>query len=358
MLDRLAAIESRYRELEEQMSRPDIAGDYVRLQETARERASLEILVSLYRRYREVLQNIAGAKSILLENNDEELRILAREEQQLLMAEQDRLEQAIRVKLLPEDPNDQRDVIIEVRAGTGGNEAALFAASLLRAYIRYAQRHRWEVSILDSTDTGIGGLKETSLEVRGKGAYSRLKYESGVHRVQRVPVTESSGRVHTSTATVAVLPEVEEVELKVNPDDLRIETMRAGGHGGQNVQKLETAVRITHLPTGVVVSCSDERRQAQNRAKAMTHLRARLYEMERRRREQELTAQRRAQVGTGDRAEKVRTYNFPQNRVTDHRVSLTVHNLTEVLDGELDELLEALIADEQARKLDEALSRK
>lgn len=358
MLDRLAAIESRYRELEEQMARPDLAGDYTRLQETARERASLEVLVNLYRSYREVLENIAGTKSILLEDNDEELRSLAREEQRRLVEEQERLEQAIRVKLLPEDPNDQRDVIIEVRAGTGGEEAALFAASLLRAYIRYAQRHNWQTSILDSTDTGIGGLKETSLEVRGKGAYSRLKYESGVHRVQRVPVTESSGRVHTSTATVAVLPEVEEVELRINPDDLRIETMRASGHGGQNVQKLETAVRITHLPTGVVVSCSDERRQAQNRAKAMTHLRARLYEIELRRREQELTAQRRAQVGTGDRAEKVRTYNFPQNRVTDHRVSLTVHNLTEVLDGALDELLEALIADEQARKLEEALSQR
>ena len=273
-----------------------------------------------------------------------------------LEAERTRLEADILVALLPADPDDDRNVIVEVRAGTGGDEAALFAAELVRLYTRFAQRTNRQASVLSVNDTGIGGIKEAALEIKGKDAYSRLKFESGVHRVQRVPATEASGRIHTSTATVAVLPEAEEVDIQINTEDLRIDTYRAGGHGGQNVQKLETAIRITHLPTNLVVTCQDERSQGQNKLKAMTVLRSRLYEMERRRKEDALTSERRSQVGTGERSEKVRTYNYPQNRVTDHRINYSSHNLEAILDGDIDEMIDALVHNEREQRLDAALA--
>ena len=355
LLERLAAVERRYQELAGEMARPELVGDHIRLQELARESASLEGLVALYHRYHETLEQLEENRALLQDEKEPELRTMVREELERLETEQAKLEVELRVALLPRDPNDDRNVIIEIRAGTGGEEAALFAAELVRLYTRYAQRVGWGAQVMATNATGLGGIKEVALEVQGKNAYSRLKYESGVHRVQRVPVTETSGRIHTSTATVAVLPEAEEVDVQIGPDDLKIDTYRAGGHGGQNVQKLETAIRITHLPTGLVVICQDERSQFQNRVKAMTVLRTRLYERERQRQQDSVSAQRRGQVGTGERSEKVRTYNYPQNRVTDHRIGLTLHSLSTLLDGDLDELLDALTTAEEARKLEEAL---
>jgi len=268
----------------------------------------------------------------------------------------DQLGERLRLALVPKDPNDEKDIIMEIRAGAGGDEAGLFAADLFRMYTRYAQERGWHVEIISANESGIGGFKEIIFEIRGKGAFSRLKYERGVHRVQRVPVTESSGRIHTSTATVAVLPEAEEVELDVNPDDLRIDIFHSGGAGGQNVNKVATAVRITHLPTGMVVVCQDERSQLRNKTKAMAVLRARLLDIERRRQESEVSTQRRSQVGTGDRSEKIRTYNFPQDRVSDHRIGLNLHNLDRIMEGDLDQLIDALATDDQAKQLQEQLA--
>jgi peptide chain release factor 1 len=350
MLERLAEIETRYEELTRLLADPDVIADHRRVEEIARERSGLEAVVSLYRRYRDAQQALEDARA-LQRDSDQEMRDLGREESERLEPELERLDQELRVALLPKDPADERDVIVEIRSGAGGEEAALFAADLFRMYQRYAERQRWTTEIINTSAAASGGFKEITFEVHGRGAYSRLKYESGVHRVQRVPETESQGRIHTSTATVAVLPEVDDVDVQINWNDVRIDIFHSGGAGGQNVNKVATAVRMTHEPTGIVVTCQDERSQAKNRAKAEAHLRARLYELEREKVDQAEAATRRSQVGTGDRAEKIRTYNYPQDRITDHRVNLTIHGMPRVMDGEIDALIDAVAGEEQARAL-------
>lgn len=349
MLEKLESIEKRYKELGSVMSLPEVAADYQRLQELAQERAAIEKLVAKYREYKATLNDIEGARAML---DDEELAPLAKEEIERLEAQSEHLLQELKFALLPHDPADDRDVIIEIRAGAGGEEAGLFGADLFRMYARYAQVKGWDTEVISSNETGIGGFKEIIFEVKGKGAYSRLKYESGVHRVQRVPITEAGGRIHTSTATVAVLPKAEEVEVELNPDELRIDTFRSQGAGGQYVNKVSSAVRITHIPTGIVASCQDERSQLRNKMKAMAVLRARLLDRERQRQQKEITETRRSQVGTGERSEKIRTYNFPQGRVSDHRINLTLYNLDAILQGELDELIDAVATADQARLLE------
>jgi peptide chain release factor 1 len=352
MWERLHSIEERYESLTAEMARPEVAADYEKLQALARERASLEEIVSLYRQYHEAERLAAEARALLDEGDDPALTDLAREELESESARRDRLEDELKRALLPKDPRDEKNVIVEIRAGTGGNEAGLFAADLFRMYSHYADNKGWRVEVLSRNESGIGGFKEIIFEVQGKGAYSRLKYESGVHRVQRVPLTEAQGRIHTSTATVAVLPEAEEVEVDIREDELKMDIFHASGPGGQNVQKVATAVRLTHLPTGMVVTCQDERSQMKNRLKALAVLRARLFDQRQREQMAEISESRRAQVGSAERAEKIRTYNFPQDRVTDHRVGLTVHNLPGVLDGEgLDEIIDAVATSEQARML-------
>ncbi len=351
MWERLEEIAKRYAEINDEMSRPEVSTDYERIQILAKERARLEDVVTLYHTYKETERQIEDSQSLLSDSADPELKALAKEELDSLEDQRESLTQDLKVALLPKDERDEKNTIVEIRAAAGGEESALFAAELFRMYSRYAERHRWQVEVLSTNETGIGGFKEIVFEIRGRGAYSRLKYESGPHRVQRVPATEASGRIHTSTATVAVLAEAEEVDVKVNDDDLRVDIFHAGGHGGQNVNKVATAVRITHLPTGLVVVCQDERSQLKNRTKAMAVLRARLLEMERSKQEEEITEERRSQVGTGDRSEKIRTYNFPQDRVTDHRIGLTAHNLPGILDGELDEIIDALITQRHAQLL-------
>jgi peptide chain release factor 1 len=351
MKDKLDAIERRYEALTAEMARPEVASDYVRFGELDRERAGIERVVGLYREYRQVETEIEQARALLEESGDRDMRDLAREELDGLTERHEELDQAIRAELLPKDPRDEKNVILEIRAGTGGDEAALFAADLFRMYTRYAERHGWQVEVLNTSESSAGGFKEVIAEVRGRGAYSRLKYESGGHRVQRVPVTEAQGRIHTSTATVAVLPEAEEVEIDIADKDLRIDIFHSGGAGGQNVNKVATAVRLTHLPTGLVVVCQDERSQGKNREKAMKVLKSRLLDIEQSKQDAELSEARRSQVGTGERAEKVRTYNFPQDRITDHRIGLTVHGLPARLDGDLDDIIDALIADDRSRAL-------
>ena len=353
---RLDELERRLTELEQEWSRPEVAADPARSRELGREQAQLAPIVDAYRRLRHVRAELESARQSREGEKDAELRELAHE----LTAEAERQEKALidelHLLLLPRDPNDEKNVIMEIRAGAGGEEAGLFAAELFRMYKRYAERRRWAAEVLTASETGIGGLREVIFEIRGRGAYSRLKYEGGVHRVQRVPETESSGRIHTSTATVAVLPEADEVEVDIDDKDLRIDVYRSQGPGGQSVNTTDSAVRITHLPTGIVVAIQDEKSQHKNKAKALAVLRARLLEMEQRKAHQAEAEARRSMVGSGDRSEKIRTYNYPQDRVTDHRINVDLHNLPQVLDGELDRLLDELIATDQARLLGRSAS--
>lgn len=351
MLEKLDTVEERYEELNRLMAQPEIAADFERVQEMAKEQAGIAGLVSKYREYKKAAQTLEETRAMQDKEPDEEMAALVAEELDSLEARVEGLTRKLEEALVPKDAYGDKDVIVEIRAGAGGDEAGLFAADLFRMYARYAEFRRWQVDVIDKNESGIGGFKEIIFEVKGKGAYSRLKYESGVHRVQRVPVTESSGRIHTSTATVAVLPEAEEVEVDIGPDDLRVDIFRAGGHGGQNVNKLATAVRITHLPTGVVAICQDERSQLRNKNRAMAVLRARILDIEQRKHFEKIASERRSQVGTGDRSEKVRTYNFPQGRITDHRIGLNLHNMESFLDGELDPVIDALAAEEHARLL-------
>ncbi len=356
MLDRLERIEKRCQELDERMATPEVASDLKQLQVLARDRASIEDVVTKYREYKATAKSLEETRAMLDDGLDEEMTALVKQEVDSLELQLDRLLQEVKLALTPKDPNDKKDIILEIRAGAGGDEAGLFAADLFRMYSRYAQAKGWGIDIINLNESGIGGFKEIIFEIKGKGAFSRLKYESGVHRVQRVPTTESSGRIHTSTATVAVLPKAEEVDISINPDDLKIDIFHSGGAGGQNVNKVATAVRITHLPTSIVTTCQDERSQLQNKIKAMTVLRTRLLDIERRQQEEKITEERRSQVGTGDRAEKIRTYNFPQDRITDHRIGLTLRNLPRILEGELDELIDAVTTNYQAKQLEEQMA--
>ncbi len=351
MLDKLQSIEDKYLELESLISDPDVMQDVERWKRYSKEHASLAPIVEKVREYKKVCGGLEDARAMLEEPMDDDMRKLVEDEIAELRARKEELDGEMPLLLLPKDPNDDKSVIVEIRGGVGGEEAALFAGDLFRMYSRYAEKQGWKVDIMDANATEIGGFKEVSFSVDGYGAYSKLKYESGTHRVQRVPVTESGGRIHTSAVTVAVLPEMEEVEVAVDPNDLRIDTYCASGAGGQYVNRTETAIRITHLPTGIVVQCQDEKSQLKNKEKAMKVLRARIQDKARQEQEAEVAADRRSQVGSGDRSERIRTYNFPQGRVTDHRIGLTLHKLDSVLDGELEEILGALITADRAEKL-------
>jgi peptide chain release factor 1 len=351
MFERLDQIEARYEELTDALASPEIMNDSAKYQKTAKAHSEITPVVERYREYKDLKKGIADSKTVLADEKDAEMRAYAQEELEKLEARLAETEQALKVLLLPKDPNDEKDVILEIRAGTGGDEATLFAAEMFRMYTRYAESQGWKVEVLNTSESGVGGLKEVIAMISGDRVYSRLKYESGVHRVQRVPQTEQQGRVHTSAVTVAVLPEAEDVDIKIEPKDLRIDTFCSSGPGGQSVNTTYSAVRITHLPTNTVVSCQDEKSQIKNRDKAMRVLRSRLYEMERQKQQEALAKERKTMVGSGDRSEKIRTYNFPQNRVTDHRIGLTLHQLEAVMDGKLQPLVEALVTHYQAEKL-------
>jgi len=348
MLEKLIEIEEKYQNLEKRMQEPEVYTDPALYAKLAREQREIQPVVEAYRRYDKVQRDMDGARGLL---NDPDLKDMAQEEYESAQAELGRIEEELRILLLPRDQNDDKNVIIEIRGGAGGEEAALFAYNLYRMYTMYAESKRWKSEIANLNETELGGIKEVSFIIEGDGAYSRFKFESGVHRVQRVPETEASGRIHTSTVTVAVLPEMEEVDFEINPADLNIDTFRSSGAGGQHVNKTESAIRITHLPTGTVVECQDERSQHKNRDRAMKILVSRLYEEECRKQAEQFAAERKSQVGTGDRSERVRTYNYPQGRVTDHRISLTLYKLEQILNGTLDEIIDALVMADQAEKL-------
>ena len=351
LLDRLKKIKERFDRINQQLSDPSYMNDRDKIVSLSRERSELESIIQAYEEYSGVLNNIEGNKEIIEAGLDKELTDLAEMELAELEDKKSKMEEKIKFLLLPKDPNDNKDIIMEIRAGTGGEEAALFAGNLFRMYTRYAERKGWHLELIDINDAARGGIKEAVFSVGGESVYGELKFESGVHRVQRVPETEANGRVHTSAASVAVLPEVEDVEIDINPNDLRVDIFRSGGKGGQNVNKVETAVRLTHIPTGIVVSCQEERSQLKNRNKAMKVMRARVYEKAKREAEEKYSAERRSMIGSGDRSEKIRTYNFPQNRLTDHRINLTLYNLAEVMEGDLDEVIEALRVADRAEKL-------
>ena len=353
MLERLSSLEDRYEELNTLLADPEVATDYTQIEKYAKEQSAIKEVVELARKYRKILEDLEEVSQMIKNESDSDLVSMAKTEQLDLDQKKVVAEENLKMALIPQDPNDERNVIMEIRAGTGGEEAGLFASDLYRMYSRFAQRVNWKLEVINSNTTGIGGIKEITFQVNGEMAYSQLKHESGVHRVQRVPATESSGRIHTSAVTVAVLPEAEEVDVQISPEDLQIDIYHASGHGGQNVQKVATAVRITHIPTGVVTTCQDERSQYKNKEKALSVLRSRLLASELEKQQKEITDTRRSQVGSGDRSERVRTYNFPQGRVTDHRIGLTSYSLDQILDGEINEFVDALVHDDQARKLEE-----
>jgi len=353
MFEKLDSIVQKYEELEKMLADPEVIADPERFQKHAKAHAELQEVVSVYRDYKRVEKELEDAEALLEEEQDPEFKEMVENEIEDLSQRKEDLEEKLKILLLPKDPNDEKNVIMEIRAGAGGDEASLFAGDLFRMYSRYAEEKNWKIDVMNTHPSDVGGFKEIIFMVKGKGAYSRLKYESGVHRVQRIPVTESGGRIHTSTVTVAVLPEAEEVDVEIDPDDLRIDLFCSSGPGGQSVNTTQSAVRITHIPTGIVVSCQDEKSQHKNKEKAMKVLRARLLAKLQEEQRSQIDSERRSQVGSGDRSERIRTYNFPQSRVTDHRIGLTLHKLESVLEGELDEIIEALITNDQAEKLKE-----
>lgn len=353
MFDKLDFITEKYSELSEKVADPEVIADQTTWQKHMKEMSELEPVVKTYEAYKKMKADLSDARELVNLETDEEMREMAKEEVKELETSIEKSEGELKILLLPKDPNDDKNVFLEIRAGTGGEEAALFGNDLLRMYLRYAERRRWKTEIIDASDTGIGGIKEATVMIKGKGAYSRLKYESGVHRVQRVPETESSGRIHTSAATVAVLPEVDDVEVKIDPNDIKVDVYRASGNGGQCVNTTDSAVRMTHLPTGIVVTCQDEKSQIQNREKALKVLKARLYDKMLQEQNDEISAARKSQVGSGDRSERIRTYNFPQGRMTDHRINLTLYKLEQFLDGDIDEAIDGLITADQAAKMKE-----
>lgn len=352
MFEKLESVVEKYDELTKKVADPDVIANQEVWQKHMKEMGEIEPVVKKYQEYKKASEELAFAKEMVESEDDEELRELAKAEVNEQEDNVERITAELKVLLIPKDPNDEKNVILEIRAGTGGEEAALFGGDLLRMYTRYTERHGFNIETMDMNDTGIGGVKEAEVMIKGKGAYSRLKFESGVHRVQRVPETEAAGRIHTSAATVAVLPEVDDVEVNIDPNDVKVDVYRASGNGGQCVNTTDSAVRLTHIPTGIVVTCQDEKSQIKNRAKAMTVLKARIYDKMQQERNAKIAAERKDQVGSGDRSERIRTYNFPQSRVTDHRIGLTLYKLDQIMDGDLDEIIDALITDDQAKKMD------